>query len=62
MLLKKLDLNKIQKVLEELSEITENVSRSELWSLAENEINFVYAFPHIHLLLIITAKAWRKGI
>lgn len=30
MLLKKLDLNKIQKVLEELSEITENVSRSEL--------------------------------
>ena len=40
MLLKQLDLNKIQNVLGQSSEITENFSNSELWFLAENEINF----------------------
>lgn len=42
MLLKWLDLNKVQNVLGQSSKITESFSNSKLWFLAENEINFEY--------------------
>ena len=42
MLLKQLDLNRIQTVLGQSSKIRESFSNSKLWFLAENEINFEY--------------------
>lgn len=47
MLLKQLDLNKIQNILEQLTKTAENFSNSKLWFLAENEINFEY----IHIFI-----------
>ena len=62
MLLKQLDLNKIQTVLGQSSKTRESFSNSELWFLAENEINFEYVQSHIYFLLIILAKAQGKNL
>lgn len=62
MLLKWLDLNKIQNGLGQSSKITESFSNSKLWFLAENEINFEYVQSHIYFLLIILAKAQGKNL